>query len=120
VAVTAINAERSHVVLMAERRRLRPHYARVSYIGRALKLNARPQHKREGKDPRVNRGPRNYVSAAMENLHRSDLAVRQDLLSVSHSTRDELRTKFAAGFLKLGIITAWSSLKMTFPESDQK
>jgi hypothetical protein len=51
----------------------------------------------------------------MENLHRSDLAVRQDLLSVSHSTRDESTTKFAAGFLKLGIITARETWKTVFP-----
>jgi len=55
VTVTAINAERSHVMLMAKRRGLGPCHAGIGYIRRALKLNARPKGKGERKDAAVDR-----------------------------------------------------------------
>lgn len=72
VAVPAINPQRSHVMLMAEGRGLRPHYTGISHIGRALQLDTAPQHCCHREYTRVNRGPRNYVRAAMKNLHLSD------------------------------------------------
>src|SRR6266436_2205988 len=72
VAVPAINPQRRHMMLMAEWRRLWPGDAGIGYIGRALELNARPQHACQGKYPRVNRSARDDVSVAMENLHRSE------------------------------------------------
>src|SRR5215472_3528184 len=40
VAVAAINAQGSYVVLMAEGRRLRPHNPSIGHVGRALKVDA--------------------------------------------------------------------------------
>jgi len=67
------------MVLMTEWRRLRSRYARIGHIGRALEINARPQSKGEREDPHVNRDPGNYVSAAMENLHRSGFFLQRNL-----------------------------------------
>jgi len=51
----------------------------------------------------------------MENLHRLDLAVRQESpVGYSFNPR-RIVYESAAGFLKLGIITAWNDLKMLFP-----
>jgi len=75
VAIAAINADGSHVVLMAERHRLRTDHAGIGHIGRSLQLDARPKHECGCKDPRVNRGPRNYICATVENLHRSEFVV---------------------------------------------
>src|SRR5258705_9929746 len=72
VAIPAINSQRGHMMLMAEWRRLRPRDAGIGHVGRALKLNARPEHACQSKYPRVNGGARDDVSAAMENLHRSE------------------------------------------------
>jgi hypothetical protein len=71
VAVAAIDTQRGHVVFVAERRWLRPRYPRIRDVGRALKIHASPKRKGKREDPHINRGPGNYVSAAMENLHRS-------------------------------------------------
>jgi hypothetical protein len=60
------------MMLMAEWRRLRPRDAGIGYVGRALKLNARPEHACQSKYPRVNGSARDDVSVAMENLHRSE------------------------------------------------
>jgi hypothetical protein len=79
VAIAAVDTERSHVVLVAERRRLGPSYARICDIRRALEIYAGPQSKGERKDPHINRGPGNYVSAAMENLHRSGFFLQRNL-----------------------------------------
>ena len=75
----AVDTERGHMVLVTERRRLRPRYARIGDIRRALEINAGPQSKGERKDPHINRGPGNYVSAAMENLHRSGFFLQRNL-----------------------------------------
>ena len=57
VTVAAINTQRSHVMLMAERRRLRARDAGVGHVRRALELNAGPEHCGQRKYPRINRGP---------------------------------------------------------------
>src|SRR3954452_6705235 len=79
VAIAAVDTKRRDVVLVAERRGLGPSYARVCDIRRALEIHAGPQSKGERKDPHINRGPGNYVSAAMENLHRSGFFLQRNL-----------------------------------------
>src|SRR5437773_8778593 len=80
VAITAINSERGHMVLMAEGRGLGSSNARIGHVRRTLDLNARPQSKRSRKNARVNRGTRNYISAAMENLHQSEFSLPREPL----------------------------------------
>jgi hypothetical protein len=59
------------MVLVAERDWLGTGYAGVSYVRRALEIHASPECKGKRKDPDIDRGPGNDVSAAMENLHLS-------------------------------------------------
>src|SRR5579872_7580854 len=54
-------------------------YAGISDVGRALEIYASPKRKGKRKDPHINRGPGNYVSAAMENLHRSGFFLQRNL-----------------------------------------
>src|SRR6266480_7590293 len=90
VAVSTINADGSHVVLMAEGRGLRPGNSSIGYVRRALNLDARPQRKRSSKNARVNRGTRNDICAAMENLHRSDFFFTAGLVAQPECpTQDE-------------------------------
>src|SRR5437773_4184846 len=72
MTITAIDPQRRHVVLMAKRRGLRTRHASVGHIGGALELNAKPKATGQSKYSRVNGSARNNVSAAMENLHRSE------------------------------------------------
>src|ERR1700730_17301119 len=71
VAVTAVDAQASDMVLMAERSGLRPGHPCISHIWGALKIDAGPECECERENTRINRSPRGDVSAAMENLHRS-------------------------------------------------
>src|SRR3954467_2706115 len=70
MAITAVDSERRHVMLVAERRRLRTCDTSVRNIRRALEIHASPKRKGKRKDPHINRGASNYISAEMENLHR--------------------------------------------------
>jgi hypothetical protein len=71
MAITAVDSERGHVVLMAEWDRLRTRYACISHVRRTLKVDTKPERESETKNPRIDREPGKYVSAAMEDLHRS-------------------------------------------------
>lgn len=79
VAVAAIDSKRRHVVLVAERRRLWPRYARIGHVGRPLEIHASPQSKGKRKYSHINRSAGNYISAAMENLHRSGFFLQRNL-----------------------------------------
>src|SRR5580700_7199938 len=76
MAVAAINSQSGHMMLMAERDRLRPRHFSVSNIGRALQLQHRPEQRRDQENRPVNRGTGDCVRAAMKNLHGSELSVQ--------------------------------------------
>jgi len=75
VAVAAINSESGNVVLMAEGDGLWADHLCVSYVGRALQFEHRPQQRRYQEYRPVNRGAGDCVGTAMKNLHR--LSVQQ-------------------------------------------
>jgi hypothetical protein len=60
------------VVLMTEWGGLRTGDACISDVWRTLNLNTSPQCEGSSKNANVDRGTGNYISAAMENLHRSE------------------------------------------------
>jgi hypothetical protein len=84
VAITAVNANRRHVMLVAEGRRLRPRNPSVGHIRRPLKLNASPQHAGKRKNPGVDRSSGYYVRTAMKNLHLLELSLELGL-EISHT-----------------------------------
>src|SRR5208337_3697124 len=73
VAVTAIDAQPAHMVLVAERHRLRPRHLGVGDIGRALPLQAGPEQPRNHHHRAVNHGAENCIRTTVKNLHRSDI-----------------------------------------------
>src|SRR5947209_5351770 len=100
MAVAAIDSQPPSMVLMTERHRLRADDSRICHIRRALQIHAQPKHESSGKNPRINRGASNYVSAAMENLHRSGF-----FCSAVYVLRPETKRKSVQlCFLKLAII----------------
>ena len=99
VAVSAINPQRGHMMLMAEWRRLWPGDAGIGHVGRALELNARPKHACQSKYPRVNGSARDDVSAAMENLHRSEFFCTAGFVIPPETNSVQV---LAAWFLKTG------------------
>jgi len=76
MAIAAIDAQPGDVMLMAERDRLGPRHLGVSYVGRPLQLEHRPQQRRDQEYRPVNRGAGDCVRTAMKNLHRSELSVQ--------------------------------------------
>ena len=110
VAVAAVDAVAGDVALVAERHRLRPSDACIGDIRRALEIYACPESKGERKYPDVDRGPGNYVSAAMENLHRSGFFLQRNL----HNDPSLEFKNLQPVFWKLAIIAAHRICKMIF------
>src|SRR3954467_14949524 len=97
-------------MLVTERHWLGTGDGSIRDIRRPLNLNTRPQHRGSGKDARIDRGPRYYVSAAMENLHSIRFFLQREL------ARPRIIIKELQNvFLKLEIIAACGDLKMIFP-----
>ena len=68
VAITAVNAEASNMVLVAERHRLRLAHPGISDVRRALNLIRHPAERGNYEDRAKNRGPGQCVRTAMKDL----------------------------------------------------
>ena len=69
VAIAAVNAEAGHVMLVAERHRLRSSDAGIRDVGRALELPQAPAQPCDDNGNYYQRSAGNVIAAAWKNLH---------------------------------------------------